>query len=564
MHYAEIRKEERKVLIGLRNLIMNFLKDCTKIPLIVLVTSSFLLGIWSGYTLTGFTLTVSIAAGGLLSAFAGLYIWRRKSFVATILLMLLFLIAGFLRSSYEVGRIRSDLALVESSTPARTVICQVDDNPSVRPLKGRAARYRFKVSCVRLEESGRSIKAPLIVNWYGDRDGLVTEVPQRGARWRFNGKMYPGKDRNGDPQLVMNSGESHSECLTPLDAGSQALRVAAFRAEASKRIAIGIEDWPDVADIHQAVLLGFKNKISRPMRQIFSWSGTIHVFAISGLHIALIASVLVFFISSCGVPRYYWIYLLAPLLLIYTVTTGLRPSAVRACLMALFYFAAPVLGRRFNALSALAVTALVVHLFAPAYIFDLGSILSFSVMLGLIVLFKPLCEFLKMAFRVEELEIQSALYQVSENYSKALRLKRCAGFLTFVAELMAVTTSAWLASLPLSAYFFERITPGGLLANMVITPCALMVVTAGLLGFASSFFSIWLAACFNNAAALFTTVMIRTAGLISGCRFAHFEVHHWPLWGVWLWFAALLLMAWLMRRFIGRKKDDLGWIGGGE
>ena len=91
----------------------------------------------------------------------------------------------------------------------------------------------------------------------------------------------------------------------------------------------------------------------------------------------MIASVLFFFVSSCGVPRYYWVYILAPLLLIYTFATGLRPSAVRACLMALFYFSAPVVGRRFNALSALATTALAVHLFAPAYIFDLGCILSF-------------------------------------------------------------------------------------------------------------------------------------------------------------------------------------------
>ncbi len=277
----------------------------------------------------------------------------------------------------------------------------------------------------------------------------------------------------------------------------------------------------------------------------------------------MIASVLVLFISSCGVPRYYWIYILAPLLFIYTFATGLRPSAVRACLMALFYFSAPVIGRRFNALSALAATALVVHLAVPAYISDLGCILSFSVMLGLIVLFKPVCEIFKKAFRVEDLELQSRLYSVSEDYKKAAYLSRCAGILTFIAELMAVTTSAWLASMPLSAYFFERITPGGLLANMIITPCALMLVTAGVLGFAASFFSAWLAACFNNAAAVFTTIMIKTASLISGCPFTHFEVHNWPLWGVWIWFAALMILAWVLRRYLSSHDDGLGWMGEG-
>ena len=261
-------------------------------------------------------------------------------------------------------------------------------------------------------------------------------------------------------------------------------------------------------------------------------------------------------------PRYYWVYILAPLLLIYTVATGLRPSAVRACLMALFYFSAPVFGRKFNAISALAAAALAIHFFAPAHIFDIGCILSFSVMLGLIVLFKPLSDLLKRAFRVEPMEAQALLYQVSEDFKKAARIRRRARFLAFTAELLGVTTSAWLASMPLSAYFFERITPGGVVANMIITPCALMLVTAGVIGFAVSFFSIWLAACFNNAAGFFTTIMIKTAVLISGCPFVRFEVKNWPLAGVWLWFAALFLIAWLLRRYTRKSGSDLSWLDG--
>ncbi|MDA3923461.1 MAG: ComEC/Rec2 family competence protein [Kiritimatiellae bacterium] len=538
-----------------------FLRDCAKIPLIVTVTAASLAGVWGGYKFFGFTPAVYLSLFLIFVALSILSLWLCKPFVRKIFLVLIFFVAGFARSSYDIYRIRSDISFVESSSSAISVECTVAYNPSVRPLKGRAARYRFKVSDVHLIEGGRHITAPLIVNWYGDKEGLVTKVPERGNKWSFAGRMYVGEDRSGDPRLILNSGESHSKCLSSGESGALAVRVAEFSKGASSRIAIGIEDWHDVVAIHQAVLLGFKSKIPWALRQKFAWSGTIHVFAISGLHIALIASVLVLFISSCGVPRYYWVYILAPLLFIYTFATGLRPSAVRACIMALFYFSAPVIGRRFNALSALAATALVVHLFAPSYIFNLGCILSFSVMLGLIVLFKPVCEIFKKAFKVEDLELQSRLYSVSEDYKKAAYLSRCAAVLTFIAELMAVTTSAWLASMPLSAYFFERITPGGLLANMIITPCALMLVTAGVLGFVASFFSVWLAACFNNAAAVFTTIMIKTASLISGCRFTHFEVHNWPLWAVWLWFAALLMLAWMLRRIIDRKKDDLGWIG---
>ena len=525
-----------------------------------MLSSAVLGGVWSGYTYSAFTTAICVSAVILLSAIGGFCLLRGKPLPKKGLFVLLFLMAGFLRSSYEVHRIEADLRLAKSSSDALTVICKVAETPSIKVLKGRSARYRFNTSDAYLVESGRSFTIPVRVNWYGDKDATVVEVPKRGDRWRFDGRIYSGKRRSGDPYLIINSGEGRSRRLSSSDSGAMAVRIAKLRKGASLRISTGIETWDDVADIHQAVLLGFKDKISRSMRRIFAWSGTIHVFAISGLHIALIASVFVFFVSSCGVPRYYWVYILAPLLLIYTFTTGLRPSAVRACLMALFYFSAPVLHRKFNALSALAATALAVYLFSPSYIFDLGCTLSFSVMLGLIVLFKPLCDLMKRAFKIEALKVQSRLYQVSEEFKKAAQLNRRAGFFTFAAELLAVTISAWLASMPLSAFFFERITPGGLFANMVITPCALMLVTAGVLGFVSSFFSIWLAACFNNAAGFFTTIMIKTATFTSGCKFASFEVENWPLWGVWLWFAMLFLTAWLLRRYIRRVNSDLIWI----
>jgi len=548
------------MLAGVRDLIKDFVNDVMQISWIVLVTTAFLFGILVGYNDPDITLFVFTAAGFVALVHCIFLRCRRKAISGKILAVLVFFVLGFLRSSSEVHRVNSDFELVEATDRAVEITCEVGDTPSVKPLKGRSARYRFKASGVRLVDSGRRITAPVKVNWYGDRDGATGDVPECGDRWRFEGRMYTVKNRHGEAFLNINSGEGRSSYLSSPNPGALSSRVAEFRKGASLRVAIGIEDWNDVVDIHQAVLLGYKSKISWQMRQIFSRSGTIHVFAISGLHIALLASVLVFFVSSCGISRYNWIFILAPLLLIYTLATGLRPSSVRACIMAIFYFAAPLIGRRFNALSALAATALAVHVFAPANIFDLGCILSFCVMLGLIVLFKPLSELLKKGFRIEEIEIQARLYHVSENYKRARHLRWAGSFLRFTAELLGVTTSAWLASMPLSAYFFERITPGGIFANMIVTPSALMLVTAGILGYAASFFSRWMAICFNNAAGFFTTIMIRTASFISNCRFMSFEVKAWPLWGVWIWFAVLLVTAWLMRRQMRRSQSDLSWL----
>lgn len=553
--------KEAPLLAGIKKLGRELLRDAATIPAIVPLTAAFLAGIWVGFSHPASGMFLIVSAVVLPLIFIGAYFARRRASFAKILVLFAFLSAGFLRSSYALWRVNADLNFVKSSESALSILCEVAEEPSIRELKGRAALYRFKATHVRLSKSGRRIAAPLRVNWYGDRQGQTGAVPARGDRWRFEGRMYVGQSRKGEAELIINSGESRSARLSAMDSRAVAGRLLRLREEAAQRISIGIEDWRDVVDIHQAVLLGYQSKISRPVRDAFAWSGTVHVFAISGLHVALIASVFVLFVSSCGVPRYYWIYILAPLLLIYTVLTGLRPSAVRACLMALFYFSAPIFGRKFNSLAALAAAALTVHFFTPAYIFDIGCILSFSVMLGLVVMFKPLRDLLRSAFCIQELEARAHLYQVSDDHPKAARLQWLARALSRLAELLGVTIAAWLTSVPLGAFFFQRITPGGVFANLIITPCALMLVTAGVLGFVGSYISAWLAACFNNAAGVFTTIMIKTATVISNCPGARIEVKGWrPFW-VWLWFAALFTLAWLLRRRQTRRSaSDLSWL----
>ena len=338
-------------------------------------------------------------------------------------------------------------------------------------------------------------------------------------------------------------------------------RLAAFREQAARGVTVGIEDWEHVAGINRAVLLGLRENVPRTMKRIFACSGTIHVFAISGLHIALIASVFVFIISCCGVPRYLWIFAVTPLLLAYTIATGMRPSAVRAALMALLFFIAPHCRRRFNTLTALAVAALVLHMFRPSFISDIGSILSFGVMLGLVALYKPVCRILERLMGVDRMRVEASLLSAADEHGRADRVLRRAGLISLFAGLCAVTISAWLSSMPLSAYFFGRITPGGLIANLVISPCAFMLVIAGVLGFAASFASTALASFFNHAAGVFTFVMIKTAEYVSRCPLSSFDVEGFPAWLVWLWFAGLLLLASFLRRWVERAETGLEWMG---
>jgi competence protein ComEC len=130
---------------------------------------------------------------------------------------------------------------------------------------------------------------------------------------------------------------------------------------------------------------------------------------------------------------------------------------------------------------------------------------------------------------------------------------------TWLSNSLAVSLAAWVASLPLTAHYFGRFTPGGVFANLAVGPCSFFIVVAGCLGVATSTVSEWVASCFNNAAGFFTWLMVKSAQITAAFPGANLRIKPWPLWAVWLWFGVLLVLAvWLRTR--KHRPDGLAWL----
>ncbi|MFO1524184.1 MAG: ComEC/Rec2 family competence protein [Kiritimatiellia bacterium] len=83
-------------------------------------------------------------------------------------------------------------------------------------------------------------------------------------------------------------------------------------------------------------------------------TGTLHLFSISGLHVAMVAAILVFGLKRAGVRRDRWILWQFPALLVFVLATGAKASAIRALIMAALYWGAPLVRRRPDGAAALA------------------------------------------------------------------------------------------------------------------------------------------------------------------------------------------------------------------
>jgi len=495
---------------------------------------------------------------------------------ASVASALLFLLGWSDAAWNDRGRLR-EAERVKESGARQTFVCRVGPEVAVTPMRGKAAKFTFRAEHLRNVDGKRMFHyLPVEVNWFGSRQSELTLAPQPGEVWRLTGRASVKKGRDGRLALAVNTGEERAVKLTDADLGAWLVRIHRARRQAARRVAIGIEDWGVVPiyrpknndegcrgvvpTLNQAMMLGCRSEIPRDMRRVFANSGTIHVFAISGLNIALVAAMLIVLVSALGVPRPYWVLGVTPLLVFYTFASGAQPSAVRACLMAVIYFAAPLFGRKPNGIAALSATALIVYAYSPALIYNIGCTLSFAVMGGLVVFCQPFCVIGRKFCRIDLVEQRALLLKQAGSPAAATRMRFLCAALNGIINSVAVSLAAWLASLPLTAYYFARFTPGGFFANLVIAPCAFLVMVGGGLGLAASFVSDGVSSCFNHAAGFFTVIMIRTAEVTAGYGWANFRITRWEPWMVWCWFLVLIASAvWLHAR---RPADGLAWLDG--
>lgn len=290
------------------------------------------------------------------------------------------------------------------------------------------------------------------------------------------------------------------------------------RRSLSRRVGLGLEHARDVAQLNRAILLGERGRLPRQLRNLFADAGTIHVFAISGLHVMIVAKTLVILLSALLCPLRFAGLVAIPILWAYVAVIGFPPSAVRAGTMASIYFLAPVFWRKPDLLRAWSLTFLLVHLVNPLGIADVGSLLSFAVMLAI-----------------------------------ALACALPGRPASALGSALWISLAAWSAGVPIVAHVFGRITPGGLLANFALIPAAEVTVSAGVVGTLASFVSETLAAHLNNLSALFTVLMVEISRATASLPGANIVVAPWSIGGCLAYYLALALAVWLYIRLRSRR-----------
>ena len=209
---------------------------------------------------------------------------------------------------------------------------------------------------------------------------------------------------------------------------------------------------------YRAMILGDKSLLGKEAKKIYSETGVMHIFAVSGLHIATFALAISFILGLLGIPWRLRLFICAPCVFFYAGICSFPPSALRAAAMITFVWGLCALMRKPKTLAALVLSALIFLAVYPRQIFDAGFALSYCAVAAIIIYGVPLTEFISAKIRPFRLIPRNAL-----GISKRIAIRLS----DILSGGVAIAFAASFASAPLTLYFFGVCAPFAVLYSVI-------------------------------------------------------------------------------------------------
>lgn len=208
---------------------------------------------------------------------------------------------------------------------------------------------------------------------------------------------------------------------------------------------------PEAAALASTLIMGYRADLNAETLNSFSKTGTMHILSVSGMHVALVFLLLGFLLKPMDkIPRMRLLKacILIAMIWFYALITGFSPSVNRAALMISFVILGKAISKKVNTYNLLAISAFILLLYNPFYLFDVGFQLSYLAVFGLVFLHPHI---------YQSLYIKNKLLDAAWSYT-------------------ALSLAAQIVTFPLSVYLFHQFPLYFLLSNLlVVLPVTLLM-----------------------------------------------------------------------------------------
>lgn len=362
-------------------------------------------------------------------------------------------------------------------------ILAIENKGAWQPVRGKVKATLF------MEEPGIGFGDILVLR------GEILEAKNTSEKDAFDYRQYLA--RQGIYGLLVVKPDS----TNIIKESKHPLKLILSLKEKFRRIIDKTLSYPHQA-ILSALILGDRQEIPKIIKDNFIKTGTVHILAISGLHVGLISYIFYLFLKILRIPRQLSYFMLIFLITAYAILTGGRSPVVRATIMAVVYLEGLILRRQTSILNSLALSCLIILICSPQQLFDAGFQLSFLSVLAIIILTPLLENWFK--YRTSGI--------LPEKERRALFWDKTKRYMT---KSIIVSFSAWLGIVPIVGCYFKIITPVAILANLLVIPLSFLVLAIGFISLLSGLFSPGLANIFSHTNFVAIGFLIKSAALLA-------------------------------------------------
>jgi len=413
-------------------------------------------------------------------------------------LILIFFLTGALLSQGN----RHPSRLIPLANLYKSVIIEgtIIDPPKI--IDGKIAKINLRAQELILKEDTVPIDEYIVVTVYNH-----TPRFKAGDKIRFPTRLRPFKNFNNPGNynyeeamrlkgLTCSASVSDGRRIVPMGSG-----YLPFPRDLIETIQKPVRDLfkkeLDARDfaLFRALILGERQGIDPGLREPFNRTGLGHMLAVSGLHIGLVAWA-AFFLFKWVLSRSYRLaleidvrkmaaFLTAFPVIGYTLLTGFQVSSQRAMIMILAFLGSLILGREREVWSTLALAGLIILFLDPNALFSISFQLSFMAVIGILWLTPAI--------------LDKFHYTDNSQQEKISILNR---LLAYFTGLVAVTASATIFLIPITCYYFHRISLVSIPANLTTVPIlGMWIIPLGLLSAVALPFSSNVSSFFLNLGA---------------------------------------------------------------
>ncbi|NQT46735.1 MAG: DNA internalization-related competence protein ComEC/Rec2 [Candidatus Omnitrophica bacterium] len=301
---------------------------------------------------------------------------------------------------------------------------------------------------------------------YGDTIALEGEIDRPSSARNPGGFDRADYLAGKGVYSIFRSGEQDAAIILKRGAGNPFIRFAYCIKKKIKKSIVNFCKGDD-ASLLSAMLLGERDTLSWRLKDLFIKTGSMHILAISGLHVGFIAALFLFLFRAIHIPRKIALIITIITLWFYVPIAGGRVSVLRAVIMFTILIVGYLLERDRDIYNTLGIAATLILICWPRQAFAAGFQLSFLAVLSIVYL-GP--------------RIKGSIYSLL-GIKADPRPKRRSGHTKKTIDIAAKSISAsiavWFGLAPLVAFHFNIVTPVAIWSNLFVIPMAFGIVSSG-------------------------------------------------------------------------------------